>query len=176
MSVAWKSTTVAASAGQAEHGLRCPWQEAGAASGRAAATASGAAAAVEAADAADALAALEALLPESVGDLMGLVHAHAAAPGSRFAARQLLLLAGACADLADASGRRAAGELLQVGVFWGPTSCIEPFALCSGCVHVQTRWDRSATTAFAAGRRMRRPCRLMRAPCKRRCCRSSSVV
>ena len=70
---------------------------------------------MEAADAADALAALEALLPDSVEGLMGLVRVHAAAPGSRFAARQLLLLAGACADLADASGRRAAGELLQVG-------------------------------------------------------------
>lgn len=91
-----------------------PWQEVGAARGRAAAGAVGARAAVEAAEAAEALGALEALLPESVEGLVGLVRAHAACPGRRFAARQLLALAAGCGDLADASGRRAAGELLQV--------------------------------------------------------------
>ncbi|KAK9821925.1 hypothetical protein WJX81_001000 [Elliptochloris bilobata] len=99
--------------------------EAGAARGRAAAAASGAAAAVEAADAGDALAALEALLPESVEGLMGLVRAHAASPGSCFAARQLLALAGTCADLADASGRRAASELLQVLLGFGLSAAPE---------------------------------------------------
>jgi len=82
---------------------------------------------VAAAEAGRAHAALDALLPDSVADLVALVGAHAAAgPVGRFAALQLLRLAAGCADLADASGRRAAAELLQARAAGRPRPCVPP--------------------------------------------------
>ncbi len=135
------------------------WQEAGAAAGRAAAGAAGAAAAVAAAEAGRAHAALDALLPDSVADLVALVGAHAAAgPAGRFAALQLLRLAAGCADLADASGRRAAAELLQARGARRPRLRVPVLPLCGG---QRCRWSESCTGTVQAardvGRRGARP-------------------
>ncbi|CAG9463449.1 unnamed protein product [Pedinophyceae sp. YPF-701] len=82
--------------------------------GRAAMNALGQAANVEAATAGDHAAALEAALPDTTEQLVALCGRHAeAGPAHRFAARQLLLVAARCTDLADSLGRAAACQLVS---------------------------------------------------------------
>lgn len=92
----------------------CEWLSSDAASrGLAALGGVGTVATIDAAAAAERLEALEAALPATVEELVDIVALHInAGPQHRFAAGQLMHLMAQCADFADASGRRAAANLL----------------------------------------------------------------
>ena len=92
----------------------CEWLSSDAASkGLAALGGVGTVATIDAAAAAERLEALEAALPATVEELVDIVAVHInAGPQHRFAAGQLMHLMAQCADFADASGRRAAANLL----------------------------------------------------------------
>uniref|UniRef100_A0A383VSX8 Nuclear condensin complex subunit 3 C-terminal domain-containing protein n=1 Tax=Tetradesmus obliquus TaxID=3088 RepID=A0A383VSX8_TETOB len=93
----------------------CEWLRSDAISkGLAAAATGGARAAVQAAVAAERHEVLERALPESAGQLMGLVMQHAAAgPAVRFAAAQLMIIASSCVEWVDAASRSMAAPYLQ---------------------------------------------------------------
>jgi len=92
----------------------CEWLSSDAASkGLAALGGVGTVATIDGAAAAERLEALEAALPATVEELVDIVALHInAGPQHRFAAGQLMHLMAQCADFADASGRRAAANLL----------------------------------------------------------------
>ncbi|WIA22943.1 hypothetical protein OEZ85_001312 [Tetradesmus obliquus] len=102
----------------------CEWLRSDAISkGLAAAATGGARAAVQAAVAAERHEVLERALPESAGQLMGLVMRHAAAgPAARFAAAQLMIIASSCVEWVDAASRSMAAPYLQQLIGLDPQS------------------------------------------------------
>ncbi|KAL4859316.1 Condensin complex subunit 3 [Chlorella vulgaris] len=93
----------------------CEWLSSDANSkGVSAANKVGAAANIDAAAAGERLEALESALPATVADMASVIAKHAAAGARyRFSTGQLMQLAAACMDFADASGRSAASSMLR---------------------------------------------------------------